>query len=72
MANAAQELMDRGYGRGRAEALTQLMKHRFNGDLTPELQRRITGASIGELEEWFARGLDAQSVDAVFNGKPGH
>ena len=60
-----------GMAQGKAEALTRLMEHRFNGDLTPELQQRITGASIEELEEWFARALDAQSVDAVFNGKPG-
>ena len=59
-----------GYGRGRAagkaEGLTRQLQHRFNGDLTLEIQRRVAAASMEELDLWLDRILEAPTLDEVF------
>ena len=78
MNSAAQQLMAEGeavgygrgqaegYGRGRADGLTHLLQHRFNGALTPEIERRVAGASMKEIDAWLVRVLEAPTLDAVF------
>ena len=67
MGRAARELRAEGYGQGRTEGLTLLLQRRFNGDLTPEMRQRIAAASMEEIDAWFDRGIDAPTIEAVFN-----
>ena len=51
---------------GRAEGLTHLLQHRFNGDVTPDIRQRIAAASLEEIDAWFHRGIDSPSLEEIF------
>jgi hypothetical protein len=57
--------LERGLEKGEALALQRLLARRF-GALPPEYLARIGAASVGEVETWLDRVLDAGSLDAVF------
>ena len=50
--------------RGEAEALRQMLEHRF-GTLSRRERALIETASLERLDAWLGRALDADSVDAV-------
>ncbi|NHZ62916.1 DUF4351 domain-containing protein [Massilia genomosp. 1] len=62
-----------GWAKGRTEGhlsalrgvLTQLLRKRF-GNLPEPVEQRIGQASLAQLEQWFARSLDAPGLEAVF------
>lgn len=45
--------------------LSRLLTRRF-GDLSQELHSRIKNATHAQIEIWFDRGMDATTLDAVF------
>ncbi len=55
----------KGRTEGRAEALLMLLEHRF-GPLPEAVVRRVRGASLAELDAWFAVALAASSLADVF------
>lgn len=50
---------------GRREALLRLLERRF-GDLPVGLRARVEAGSIGEIDVWFDRAIDASSLGGVF------
>lgn len=50
---------------GEALALQKLLSRRF-GALLPTRLAQIAAASLGEIEVWFDRAMDAPSLASVF------
>jgi hypothetical protein len=50
---------------GESTMLYRLLKRCF-GELSQELHERIKNASQAQIEIWFDRGMDATTLDAVF------
>ena len=57
--------MAEGEAKGEAKALLMLLEHRF-GPLPEAVVRRVRGASLADLDAWFAVALAASSLDEVF------
>ena len=72
MGEVVQELIDRGKAEGlvvgevndEAKALLMLLEHRF-GPLPEAGVRRVRGASLAELDAWFAVALAAWTLAEV-------
>ena len=65
----AEEYQARGRAEGKAEGEATLLKRRLFrrfGSLPTEIETKIANASIGQIETWFDRELDATSLDDVF------
>ncbi len=69
----AEEYQARGRAEGKAEGKAEgeatLLKRRLFrrfGSLPTEIETKIANASIGQIETWFDRELDATSLDDVF------
>ena len=52
---------------GKTELLSRLLTRRF-GVLPPATQALLTQATIEQIDAWFDRGMDAQTLDEVFQG----
>ncbi len=52
---------------GKLDMLRRLLARRF-GDLPPAIQALLVKASSSDIEAWFDRGLEAQTLDEVFQG----
>jgi hypothetical protein len=52
---------------GKTELLSRLLTRRF-GNLPPATQARIKQATIEQIDIWFDRGMDAATLDEVFQG----
>jgi flagellar biosynthesis/type III secretory pathway protein FliH len=74
---AAEQLHEEGRKEGHKEGREQtqrenllvLLNRRF-GPLPEQALARIRHASLAQLQDWFDRGITAQSLDAVFADKP--
>ncbi len=58
-----------GKAEGKTEGEATLLKRRLQrrfGTLPTEIETKISNASIGQIEMWFDRELDAKSLDDVF------
>jgi hypothetical protein len=64
---AAQERAE-GWTQGRANALLQILEHRF-GPLVEDVRELIAVASSTEVDGWLDRAIDASTLDAVFGTK---
>ena len=72
----ALKLMERGRVEGRLEGVKEttranvlrLLERRF-GSLPDSARERVASAKLTELDVWFDRGLDAQSLAEVFDGQ---
>ena len=56
---------------GKAEGLTRIIERRF-GPLSQTVRDRITLAGSDELDTWFDRVLDADNLEAMFDGSDRH
>ncbi len=56
-----------GEQKGKTEMLSRLLTRRF-GDLPAPIQAQIKAASNTQIEAWFDRGMEAQTLDEVFQG----
>ncbi|MEB3228548.1 MAG: DUF4351 domain-containing protein [Synechocystis sp.] len=63
-----QEGLQEGRQEGELLFLKRLLIQKF-GPLTPDVDARLTAASIAELEAWGDRLLGADSLEDVFNVK---
>ena len=45
----------------------QLLERRF-GPLSQSVKQRISNASLDQLNAWFDRAIDAESLDAAIGG----
>lgn len=71
---AAEKLRREGRQEGRLEGrlearrsdVTRLLKAKFPGQVTFEIEERIRAAQEAALEAWFDRGLMATSLEEVF------
>lgn len=61
--------LEEGKREGRAELLLRQLERRF-GSLPADVMSRVRSASIGELEVWAERILDARSLADVFAEGP--
>ena len=61
----AREWFAEGEAKGKTEALVRLLGKRF-GDIPPRIQQVIASAALEDLDRWFDRALDAESLEAVF------
>jgi predicted transposase YdaD len=52
---------------GKTEMLSRLLTRRF-GVLPPATQAQIKQATIEQIAAWFDRGMDATTLDEVFQG----
>lgn len=52
---------------GKLDMLRRLLARRF-GDLPPAIQALLQKASGAQIEAWFDRGMEAQTLDEVFQG----
>lgn len=52
---------------GKTELLSRLLTRRF-GPLPLATQEKIQQASISQIDAWFDRGIDAPTLDEVFQG----
>jgi Domain of unknown function (DUF4351) len=52
---------------GKTEMLSRLLTRRF-GVLPPATQAQIKQATIEQIDAWFDRGMDAATLDEVFQG----
>jgi hypothetical protein len=57
----------KGLQGGKTELLSRLLTRRF-GSLPPAIQARIQQAAVAQIDDWFDRGMDAQTLDEVFQG----
>jgi hypothetical protein len=57
----------RGAQGGKTELLSRLLTRRF-GVLPPATQAQIKQATIEQIDAWFDRGMDAATLDEVFQG----
>jgi predicted transposase YdaD len=55
----------KGLVRGKADALVCLLTERF-GDVKPSIRRRIDGAQLPTIEQWFKRAVVAPDLLSVF------
>ena len=74
---AAKEWIAEGRAEGRAEGVAEgearsgaragirVLERRF-GEVPAEIRERVAQAGVAQLEEWHDRGLDAESLEAVF------
>lgn len=53
-----------GYALGARRSLEIILSHHF-GDLTPEQEARLQGATLDTLQRWFKASLTAPSIDAA-------
>ncbi len=58
-----------GIAAGKSETLARLLAHRFGRPLG-EVQARIAGADLGQLDRWLIASLDAPTFEAVFGVTP--
>jgi 3-deoxy-D-manno-octulosonic-acid transferase len=65
MERGMQKALEKCIEKGKARALQRQLARRF-GALPPETVARIGAASVGEVEAWLDRVLDAGSLEAVF------
>jgi hypothetical protein len=54
-----------GRAEGQKEALLHLLERRF-GSPSEGIRARVAAGSTGEVEAWFDRAIDAESLGAVF------
>lgn len=59
--------LERGRAQGSASVLLRQLNRRF-GPLSPDVTRRLSQATSGQLEIWAERVLDAGTLDEVFAG----
>ena len=75
MGTMAEALIERGKAEGleigKAEGLTRIIERRF-GPLSQTVRDRITLAGSDELDTWFDRVLDADNLEAMFDGTDRH
>ena len=65
------EGLERGLEQGEARGLTRLLERGF-GPLPRTVRDRVAAADLDELDAWLDRILDADSLDAVFDGSKRH
>jgi Domain of unknown function (DUF4351) len=66
--NAGEQIGEqRGEQGGKTELLTRLLTRRF-GNLPAALQALVKQATIAQIDAWFDRSMDAQTLDEVFQG----
>jgi hypothetical protein len=70
---AAEQLHEEGHKEGREQSqrenLLMLLNRRF-GPLPEPVLDRLRRAELGQLQQWFERGITAESLDAVFSDEP--
>lgn len=54
-----------GLREGQARTLLRLLERRF-GSVSESVRERVATADIDTLDRWFDRGLDAPTLDTVF------
>jgi hypothetical protein len=66
---AAEKLREEGEARGRLAArrsdVIRLLRARFPGQVSEQLEERIHSADDATLEAWFERGLSATTLEDV-------
>lgn len=62
---------EEGLKAGEQRALRSLLTRRF-GSLPTDIDGRIERASLGQLEDWFDRGIDAPSLQEIFEKGSGY
>jgi len=63
----AEESLQKGRQEGEAHALLRLLEKKF-GALPKGVQKRIAGAELERLLEWFDRAVTAERLEDVFSG----
>lgn len=70
---AGQRLIEQGrqqgieQGRQRfQQSLLRLLRQRFGGAVTPQIEQRITAASLDQIEAWLARVISATTLAELF------
>nr|WP_242464409.1 DUF4351 domain-containing protein [Thiococcus pfennigii] len=61
----------KGIGTGQVRLLRLLIQQRF-GAPPPEVEARLQGATLEQLEHWALRVLDAATLDEVFRPDSEH
>ena len=59
--------MEKGRQEGEGLLLRRLLTQKF-GPLPPDIEAKLTSASIAELEAWSDRLLAADSLGSIFEG----
>jgi hypothetical protein len=68
LSKAAEELMAEAAITTKRETLLRLLERRFGG-LPEDARLRVESADTDQLDSWFDRGIDAPSLESVFDGK---
>jgi predicted transposase/invertase (TIGR01784 family) len=50
------------------ESLLRLLRQRFGGAVTPQVEQRIAAASLDQIDAWFARVVSAATLAELFAG----
>ncbi len=66
-----EEGREEGRQEGEARALLRLLERRF-GPVSGPVRSQVTAADLETLDRWFDRGVDAPTLDAVFDERPTH
>ncbi|MGI9229062.1 MAG: DUF4351 domain-containing protein, partial [Gammaproteobacteria bacterium] len=71
LAEGRAEGIAEGIAKGEAGILTRQLQRKF-GQLSEDIQQRLTQATPDDLEAWADKILDAPSLDAIFGDQPRH
>ena len=72
MAQGEARGLAQGMARGKAEMVVNLLRHRFNGQVSERDESRVAGASVEELDLWVKRIYAVDSTEEVFDPRPKH
>ena len=71
MVTVAEQIMERGLAKGRAELLLRMLTRRF-GSVSPSVRSRVLSGSEREVDAWADAVLEAESVDEIFGASSEH
>ena len=71
LAEGLQQGRQEGRQEGGVRSLLRLLERRF-GPVPEPVRARVAAADLDTLERWFDRGIDAPTLDAVFDDGKAH